>query len=251
MIKVGLWGYGKMGRAIEALAESQGIQIVWVLDRIAAAQLTDNQLKEADVVIEITRPEAARQHIERCIRAGVPVVSGTTGWQSELPEVEIFCRKEQGAMLWASNFSIGVNLFFLLNEHLATLLHSYPAYQPSIVEQHHIHKLDAPSGTAVTLAEGIITHQPDRKSYHLCTDKTMVNNTVDQGEIPITAIRQGEIPGTHTITWESDIDTITIEHAAHNRTGFALGAIVAAKWIVGKKGCFSMRDIFTQNKSDY
>jgi 4-hydroxy-tetrahydrodipicolinate reductase len=246
MIKVGLWGYGKMGRAIEALAESQGIQIAWALDRAAAAQLTDHQLKTADVVIEITRPESARQHIEHCIRAGVPVVSGTTGWQSELPEVEAFCQQQQGAMLWASNFSIGVNLFFMLNEQLARLLHPYPTYQPSIVEQHHIHKLDAPSGTAVTLAEGIIAHQPERGSYHLYTDENAVNQSVAQGEIPIVAIRQGEIPGTHTITWNSEIDTITIEHAAHNRTGFALGAIVAAKWLVGKQGYFRMRDIFRQ-----
>jgi 4-hydroxy-tetrahydrodipicolinate reductase len=244
MIKAGLWGYGKMGHAIEALAESQGVEIVWKLDRSAGDHITDDELRRADVVIEVTRPESARTHLERCIRAGVPVVSGTTGWQSELPEVEALCRAHQGAMLWASNFSIGVNLFFLLNERLAQLLHPYPVYQPLITEQHHIHKLDAPSGTAVTLAEGILKEQPTRIGYALCTDMTAVQSAATHSTVPIVAVREGEIPGTHTIAWESSIDTITIQHEAHNRTGFALGALVAAKWLVGKQGCFSMRDIF-------
>jgi 4-hydroxy-tetrahydrodipicolinate reductase len=233
--KIGLLGYGKMGKAIETLAEAQGCTVVWKFGRDAQQALTHARLREADVVIEFSRPESGFENVLLCLEAGVPVVSGTTGWQEQLPAAKAAALEKEGALLWASNFSVGVNLFFALNTFLAKLMQGQPQYKANLTEIHHIHKLDAPSGTAVTLAEGII----EAKGQY---DHWSMENP-NANELPITAVREGEVPGTHIIQWESGFDTITIEHKAHTRTGFAIGALVAAKWLVGKKGVFEMKDV--------
>lgn len=235
-IKVGLLGYGKMGKAIDQIAQEHGIEICW---RIGSGQLherTPQRLQEAEVIIEFSTPEAGFENVRLCLEAGVPVVSGTTGWQANLENAHALCVEKNGAMLWASNFSIGVNLFFALNEYLARLMQARPEYQAKLTEIHHIHKLDAPSGTAVSLAEGILKEKNRYENWALGT--TAVVPT-----LPIEALRVGEVPGTHLVQWNSSIDEITIEHKAHSRMGFAVGAITAAKWMVGKKGVFTMKDV--------
>ncbi len=234
--KVGLLGYGKMGKMIESLAPAHDVEIIWKIDRDDRDHLTPTLLQSADVVIEFSSPASGFDNVITCLKAGVPVVSGTTGWQEQLPEAQRFCTAQNGALLWASNFSIGVNLFFEFNKYLAKMMAQWPQYQPSMTEIHHIHKLDAPSGTAVTLAEGIISQHPDTQKWHL-------GETSVPGGINIAAVREGEVPGTHSVKWSSPVDEITIEHKAHSREGFASGALVAAKWIVGKKGVFGMRDV--------
>lgn len=241
MLKIGLLGYGKMGKAIEQIAENQDIEIVWRLGRSNAHERTPALLQQADVVIEFSRPEAAYENVMACLEAGVPVVSGTTGWANDLPKATAFCQDNHGAMLWASNFSIGVNVFFAVNRYLALLMNNRQEYQPSMTEIHHIHKLDAPSGTALTLANEL------KDAVDRITEIKLLENT-DQGTtppstLPITAIREGEVPGTHEITWSSPVDEITIRHEAHSRAGFAWGALAAAKWIVGKQGIFNMSDV--------
>ena len=237
MLKTGLLGYGKMGRAIESLASENGIEIVWKIDRDNRAEITSEFLRQADVVIEFTRPEAAFDNVMLCLDAGVPVVSGTTGWLDRLPEAQAFCREQQGALLWASNFSVGVNLFFALNARLAEMMQERPEYAPALTEIHHIHKLDAPSGTAVTLLNDLLA-RTERFS-----DWELVPASLPPDTIPVTAIREGEVPGTHIVRWTSPVDEIVIEHRAHSRTGFAIGAILAAKWLAGKNGVFSMTDV--------
>lgn len=236
-MKLGLFGYGKMGKAIEQIAEKQGIEIVW---RIRQADTpTPALLRSADVVIEFTRPEVAFDNVMQCLRAGLPVVSGTTGWLERLPEAQKFCLENGGALLWASNFSVGVNLFFALNQRLAQLMASRPEYAASLTETHHIHKLDAPSGTALTLAKDLIQNA-DRY-----TDWSLQPETPNPNKIPITAIRQGEVPGTHFVRWESQADEIIIEHRAHSRVGFAAGAVLAAQWLADKQGVFEMNDVLS------
>lgn len=236
--KIGLLGYGKMGRAIESIALENHCEILWRISRDNRQLLTPQMLREADVVIEFSRPESAFQNVRFCIENGVPVVSGTTGWQKELPEAEKICMENKGAMLWASNFSIGVNLFFALNRHLAKLMAAQAQYAPDVTEIHHIHKLDAPSGTALTLVNELMAESGGRFQGHV------TNGTAEEaGVVPIHAIREGEVPGTHVIRWASEVDEILITHKAHTRMGFALGAIFAARWIVGKNGLFSMSDV--------
>ena len=239
MIKIGLLGYGKMGKAIEQVAATQGIEVVWRLRRDNAHERTSALLRQADVVIEFSRPEAAFDNVMACLMAGVPVVSGTTGWADDLASAQDYCQKNGGALLWASNFSIGVNLFFALNRHLAHLMGDRSEYLPTLTETHHIHKLDAPSGTAITLARDMMAAAPRFTEYQLQTDSPQPAETV----IPIAAIREGEVPGTHLVRWQSAVDEITIEHKAHSRAGFASGALVAAQWIAGKSGIFTMNDV--------
>ena len=234
-MKLGLFGYGKMGKAIEQIAEKQGIEIVWRIRRDDVP--TPELLRQADVAIEFTRPEAAFENVMLCLQAGVPVVSGTTGWLNQLPEAQKHCLENGGAMLWASNFSVGVNLFFALNRRLAQLMAARPEYAASLTETHHIHKLDAPSGTALTLANELIQNAEHYKGWSLAPDAPAL------GEIPITAIREGEVPGTHLVRWQSDVDEISIEHKAHSRAGFAAGAVLAAQWLAGKRGVFEMGDV--------
>lgn len=226
-MKIALLGYGRMGQAIEKIAINRGHTIVAKIDK-------DNpdEAYEADVAIIFSVPMAAYENITSAIDKKIPVVCGTTGWLDRLDEVETLCQQNEGAFLYASNFSLGVNLFFELNVKLADMMQKQPLYTASIEEIHHTQKLDKPSGTAITLAEGI----PSAGNvWHLVEDN---------GEgVPITSIRKDEVPGTHTVTHRSEIDEISITHTAHNRTGFALGAIIAAEWIQNKKGIFSMRDV--------
>ena len=226
-MKIALLGYGRMGQAIEKIAIDRGHTIVAKIDK-------DNpdEAYEADVAINFSVPMAAYDNITSAIDKKIPVVCGTTGWLDRLDEVETLCQQNEGAFLYASNFSLGVNLFFELNAKLAEMMQKQPLYTASIEEIHHKQKLDKPSGTAITLAEGIPSVG---NAWHLVEDN---------GEgVPITSIRKDEVPGTHTVTHRSEIDEISITHTAHNRTGFALGAIIAAEWIQNKKGIFSMRDV--------
>jgi len=234
---IGLLGYGKMGKAIEQIARAQGIDIAWRISRENRSDLNTEMLQQADVVIEFSRPEAAFDNVMLCLRAGVPVISGTTGWSEKLAEAQHFCKENKGALLWASNFSVGVNLFFALNRYLAKLMQTRPEYQPSLTETHHIHKLDAPSGTALTLVNELIA------SNDRATGWALLPAVPDAGAVPVTAVREGEVPGTHLVRWASEVDEITIEHKAHSRTGFAGGAVLAAQWLNGKTGCFTMADV--------
>ena len=229
-MKIALLGYGRMGRAIENIAKNRGHEIVAKIDK----DQIEGTLEHANVAINFSIPDAAVNNIFSALSLKIPVVCGTTGWLEDLKKVTDFTTKNDTAFLYASNFSIGVNLFFKLNEQLAKMMNNQSDYKVNIEEIHHIHKLDAPSGTAITLAEGIIENS-ESSDWSLSADKS--------DEIQINAIREGEVPGTHTITYESSIDAISIKHKAHNREGFALGAVVASEWIVGKKGIFKMSDV--------
>jgi len=235
-MKIALIGYGKMGKTIERLALAAGHAVVLKIDHNNAAAMTVEALREADVAIEFSRPESAFDNISCCLQAGLPVICGTTGWLEKLPTVKALCESTKGAFLYASNFSIGVNLFFALNRHLAKLMAEHAQYEPSLLEIHHIHKLDAPSGTAITLAEGVLAAYPEKKQW--------VNaETNDPQALAIISERTDEVPGTHEVRYNSAIDSLSIRHEAHSREGFAQGALVAAGWIIGKQGCFDMRDV--------
>ncbi len=236
-MKIGLFGYGKMGQAIERLAAAEGIEIAWRISRENRPENLAATLRQADVIIEFTRPEVAFENVLACLAAGKPVVSGTTGWANGLPLAQDFCRHNNGALLWAANFSVGVNLFFALNRHLARLMQPRPEYQPSLSETHHIHKLDAPSGTAIALAEGILAENPQKRAWKLASENPSAE------DLPIQAFRTGEVPGTHEVVWRSQNDQISIQHEAFSRDGFAAGALLAAKWIFGKTGVFTMQDV--------
>jgi 4-hydroxy-tetrahydrodipicolinate reductase len=230
-MKIALLGYGRMGKTIETYATQRNHQIVYILDK----EQEEGTLSEADVAINFSVPEAAVSNIKAALEQKIPVVSGTTGWLEKYEEVVAFCKTQQSAFLYASNFSIGVNLFFKINQFVARLMHPHQsAYQTEIQEIHHIHKLDAPSGTAITIAEGIIK-ETDYTDWEL--------DNASQGTLPIEALREGEVPGTHTVHYRSEIDQISIRHEAFKRDGFALGAVVAAEWLVGKKGVFSMEEV--------
>lgn len=238
MTRVGLLGYGKMGKAIDQLAAQHQVEIVWRTGRNDRALLTPEFLNTADVVIEFSRPEAGYDNVMLCLNAGVPVVSGTTGWQNQLEDARQACNNLGGAFIWASNFSVGVNLFFEINRVVTRLMAAHPGYDAALTEIHHIHKLDAPSGTGVSLAEDLIAASSGRYSAW-----AMEQADLSAEVLPLTAIREGEVPGTHLITWNGANDAITIEHKAHNRNGFASGALIAARWLAGKKGLFTMKDV--------
>ena len=232
-MKIALLGYGRMGKAIEIVAVERGHDVVAKIDQNEAY----GNLSEADVAINFSVPDAAVENIKTALKINIPVVCGTTGWLDQLNEIEDFCKAKNSAFVYASNFSVGVNLFFKLNEVLAKLMSSHKSYEASMKEVHHIHKLDAPSGTAITLAEGII----DQSDY---TQWSIHKDTIEN-MLPIEVDRIGEVPGTHTIKYESNIDSISIEHEAHSGKGFALGAVIAAEWIQDKKGVFSMNDVLS------
>jgi len=232
-MKIALLGYGRMGKAIELIAIERGHDVVAKIDQ----DETYGNLSDADVAINFSIPEAAAENIKTALKINIPVVCGTTGWLNQLKEIEDFCKAKNSAFIYASNFSVGVNLFFKLNEVLAKLMSSHKSYQASMKEIHHIHKLDAPSGTAITLAEGIV----GQSDYTQWT----INKVTKEDMLPIEVDRTGEVPGTHTIKYESSVDSITIEHEAHSRKGFALGAVIAAEWIQDKKGIFSMNDVLS------
>lgn len=235
-MKIALIGYGKMGKAIEHIALEQGHQIVLRIHSGNREEFTKENIQKANVCIEFTNPEAAIDNIIKCIDAGVPVVCGSTGWWHHLPQVLDFCKEKNGSFLYASNFSIGVNIFFKINDILAHIMNSYTQYNVSIEEIHHTAKKDAPSGTAISLAQGILKQVTHKKQW--------VNEKSDSKEdLSIISKREDPAPGTHIVRYESDIDTIQIEHIAHNRIGFATGAILASFFIHDKKGIFTMKDV--------
>lgn len=235
-MKIALIGYGKMGKAIEEIAVQKGHEVVLKIDLSNLDEFTKENISKADVAIEFTSPHTAYENVEKCIEFGVPVVCGSTGWLEKLNVIEDLCINNNGAFLYASNFSIGVNLFFELNTYLAKLMSNYTQYNSSITEIHHTQKKDAPSGTAITLAEQILANNSNKKSW--------INQaTDDKNELEIISERIDPAPGTHTIKYSSAIDDIEITHTAHNRTGFASGAVLAAEFIANKKGIFTMKDV--------
>jgi 4-hydroxy-tetrahydrodipicolinate reductase len=235
-MRIALIGYGKMGKVIERIALSKNHQIVLKIDIGNPQDFTKANLQKADVAIEFTRPDAAVENIKKCLEFGVPVVIGTTGWLQELENIQMLCEKQQGALLWASNFSIGVNIFFEINRYLAKMMNHAPQYEVDTEEIHHTQKLDAPSGTAITLAQDLIAILDKKQSW--------VNHASENpNELEIISKRIDPAPGTHTIRYHSTVDSIEIKHTAHSREGFAAGAVAAAEWLVGKKGCFQMRDM--------
>lgn len=229
-MKIALLGYGRMGKEIEKIALQRGHEIV-----IKSTGENSYDITKADVAIDFSIPSSAYDNISNCINNNVPVISGTTGWLDKYNDIVDLCNKKNGAFIYASNFSLGVNVFFELNKQLAKMMSTLEQYNVSIEEIHHTKKLDAPSGTAITLAEGVIENT-NKKAWEL--DK----KTSDEN-IPIKAIRTPDVPGTHTVTYNSEVDTIDIKHTAHNRQGFALGAVIAAEWLNGKTGVFTMRDV--------
>lgn len=235
-MKIALIGYGKMGKTIEQIALSRGHQIVSIVDINNPEEFQSVNFKSADVAIEFTTPVTAFDNYMKSFAAGVPVVSGTTGWLDRIGEIKEKCEKEGKTFFYASNFSIGVNIFFALNKYLAKIMNNFPSYNISMTETHHIHKLDAPSGTAITLAEGILENV-DRK------ERWTLETAEQPTDLPIHAIREGEVPGIHEVTYESDVDYISIKHDAKSRAGFALGAVVAAEFTAGKKGFLGMDDM--------
>ena len=233
-MNIALLGYGKMGKAIEKIATERGHTIT---ARVRNAQ--GFTLENADVAIDFSIPSVAVSHLKQCFEAQVPVVSGTTGWLDQYDDMVSLCKEKDSAFLYASNFSVGVNLFFEFNKKLAAIMAPHKEYNAAMTEIHHTQKLDAPSGTAITLAEGVI----ENTSYSKWELEEGQLHSLDT--IPITAEREGTVPGTHIITYKSEIDTITLGHEAHSRQGFALGAVVAAEWINKKKGVFSMQDVLS------
>jgi 4-hydroxy-tetrahydrodipicolinate reductase len=236
-MKIALIGYGKMGKAIEKLALAKGHQITAIVD--SQNSIENTNFDDVDVAIEFTRPELAVKHMNFCLEIGLPIVVGTTAWQNELKIITENVSKYNGALVHASNFSIGVNLFFEMNKQLAKIMEAHPAYKLEMTEIHHTQKLDKPSGTAVTLAEGIIEQNTNYKNWRLAE-----SNELEIGnEFFIHALREENVPGTHLVNYSSPIDSIQIQHIAHTRDGFALGAILAAEWIKNKKGIFTMKDV--------
>lgn len=234
-MKIALFGYGKMGREIESIALERNHSVVLKMDSANRASLTPEELRKADVVIEFSTPHTVLGNIHFCLEAGVPVVVGTTGWHNELGQVRELTARHNGALFYASNFSPGVNLFFRLNSYLAQLMNNYPNYEVEIEEIHHIHKLDKPSGTAISIATQIVD-KLDRKQGWSTTE-------AGADQVFIRDLREGEVPGTHSVKYHSAIDDIEIMHKAHNRRGFAMGAVLAAEFLAGKQGVFTMDDL--------
>jgi 4-hydroxy-tetrahydrodipicolinate reductase len=235
-MKIALLGYGKMGKIIEKIALSRNNEIVLKIDIDNQHELTIENLKKADVAIDFSVPTSAFNNIMKCFEAGIPIVCGTTGWIEKLETVKEKCLKENKGFFYASNYSLGVNIFFRLNKYLAKMMSQLNDYQVDMEEVHHIHKLDAPSGTAITLANGIIENFSQKTGW-------VLNQPSDEKNIGIKAIREGEVPGIHRIKYNSDVDFIQIEHSAYSRQGFALGAVLAAEYMNGKTGFRSMDDM--------
>ena len=233
-MKIALLGYGKMGKVIERIALERGHKIVLKKDHDSSFEGLEN----ADVAIDFSVPDSAVENISECFNKDIPVISGTTGWLTDYPKMVELCNAKNGSFIYGSNFSLGVNVFFELNEYLAKMMGNLKQYKVSMEEIHHTQKLDAPSGTAITLAEGVIKHT----DYANWTLETPISN-----EIHIEAKRIENIPGTHSIFYDSEVDQIEIKHTAHSREGFALGAVIAAEWLVGKKGVFTMKDVLGLN----
>lgn len=237
-MKIALIGYGKMGKIIEEIAISRGHSIVAKSNRANPIDTID--FSEVDIAIEFTIPELAVGHIQHCVDQNTPVVVGTTAWNDQMPFVKEYVSKHNGSLLYASNFSIGVNIFFDINKRLAKLMSTHPEYHAKIEETHHLQKIDAPSGTAVTIANDILFQNENLSSWVHEKNKAPITNN---GQLGVTSYRKEGVPGTHVVTYSSDIDTIELTHTAHNRKGFGLGAVIAAEWLVNKKGIYTMQDV--------
>lgn len=229
-MNIALFGYGKMGKMIEQIAQKRDHNIVAKID----LDTPEIDFSNIDVAIDFSMPNAAYGNIQTCMERGIPVICGTTGWLKDYEDAVKLCEEKNGAFIYASNFSLGVNLFFELNSYLAKMMGNLKQYKVTMEEVHHTQKLDAPSGTAITLAEGIL-RETDYTAWKL--------DTAGPGEIPIVAKRIDDTPGTHTVSYESEVDSVQIVHTAYNREGFALGAVIAAEWIIGKTGVFTMKDV--------
>jgi 4-hydroxy-tetrahydrodipicolinate reductase len=234
-MRIALIGYGKMGKEIEQIAIDRGHEIGLIIDQDNQKDLTSANLENIDVAIEFTNPDSAFENYKNCFEANVPVVSGTTGWLDKMHLIEEDCKNGKG-FFYASNFSLGVNLFFELNKKLTQLMSPFSEYNVDMEEIHHIHKLDSPSGTAITLAEGILENHPDKKQWIEAT-------SMEKEDLSILAKRHGAVPGTHSITWHSEVDEIMIQHQAYSRKGFALGAVLAAEFMPKKEGFYGMKDL--------
>ena len=247
-MKIALIGYGKMGHIIEEMAQERGHQVICTIDKDNLRDFDSEAFAAADVAIEFTTPATAEENIRRAWSKGKPVVCGTTGWNVD----EFIIRNSQflftNALVWSSNYSIGVNILFAINRQLAKIMQHYPEYTPSITEVHHVHKLDAPSGTAKTLAEQIRTAliptppTPSERGFSEQPSSPSFGG-VGEVEVPITSVREGEVPGIHSVTWDSEVDTLCISHSAKSRKGFALGAVLAAEWIIGKTGYHTFDEV--------
>ena len=249
-MKIALIGYGKMGKEIERIAVERGHEIVSIIDIDNSGDIESEAFATADAAIEFTAPGVAYENCKRAMAAGVKVVSGSTGWmQQHGEEMKALCENEGKTLFWSSNFSLGVAIFSAVNRYLAKIMNSYSGYSVEMTETHHIHKLDAPSGTAITLAEGILA-ELDRKSSWTMGDLTNPDGSVTEApaeaadELRINAIRRDEVPGIHTIRYDSEADSITITHDAKNRSGFALGAVLAAEFVKDNNGFLGMKDLF-------
>jgi 4-hydroxy-tetrahydrodipicolinate reductase len=234
-MKIALFGYGKMGKVIDKIAKNRGHKIIYRIDE----NRINYDLKKVDVAIDFSTPKAAFSNINMALENSIPIISGTTGWLDNYNKVVKLCNEKNGAFLYASNFSLGVNIFFEINRQLAKIMNNHPEYLIKMKEIHHIEKIDAPSGTAITLAESIIK-ETDYQKWSL-------NKDFKENEISIEAQRLSDKTGTHEVIYKSDIDEIKIKHAAVNREGFGLGAVIAAEWLIGKKGVFSMKDVLNIN----
>lgn len=235
-MKIALIGYGKMGKTIERLALAKGHDIVLIIDKDNPGDFTINNLRKAEVAIEFSQPESAFENVKTCLELGIPIIVGTTGWLEHLAEAKAICERTGSAMIQATNYSIGVNLFFALNRYLAKLMNGQPQYDVQIEEIHHTQKIDTPSGTAITIANDIL-NEINRKMQWVNHEASNVS------DLQIISKRIDPAPGIHEVTYHSEIDTIKISHEAHSREGFALGALTAAEWIVDKKGFFTMQDV--------
>lgn len=236
-IKIAIIGYGKMGHEIEKYAPTAGCEVIAIVDQSQHWKTHHDQLKQADVAIEFTSPEVVTDNLKKLMDMQVPVVTGTTGWMQHLEDIKHYCSKSNGSVFYASNFSIGVNLFFALNRYLAELMSPYPEYNITLDETHHTQKLDAPSGTALSMLDDVIRIHPSVENWKFA------NQQPGKNEIAVTAHRIEGVTGTHQLTYASDIDSISIEHKANNREGFAKGALMAARWLHDKKGVFTMNDL--------
>ncbi len=251
-MKAAIIGYGKMGREIERILIERGHSVELIIDEANSADLNEQNLKGVDVALEFTTPATAYNNIRRCIESATPVVSGTTGWTDRLDELKVLCEQKGSALFYASNYSLGVNMMFRLNRRLAELMNRHPQYDVAIEEVHHIHKKDSPSGTAITLAEGIFS-ELDRKAgwenptvIEFDAEGEPIGHSMGEAapdNIAITSVREGETPGIHTVTYDSEDDMLQIMHIIKNRRTLAMGAVIAAEFLCGKRGCYSMDDL--------
>lgn len=247
-MKIVLLGYGKMGQLIERFAMKRGHEVVLIVDESNRSSITSEDLEDAAMAIDFSTPDAALENISLCFESDLPLVVGTTGWYEHLEEVKETCLDADQSLLYGSNFSIGVNIFFHINKMLAKAMNPFKQYDVQVEEIHHIHKLDAPSGTAITIAEGILENSDDKKSWVNSVEGSGEEVIPKADELLIESLRIEEVPGTHTVLYSSEVDQIEFKHTAHSREGFALGAVIAAEWLFGKKGFYQVTEMFDFNK---